>query len=91
MEIKLDDHNIYLEVKELVRKLAKRRERLRITQAEIAQYMGTSESAISRLENYSGVKGSLELPRIDTLDNYASALGLMLEIEIVKKNENHLV
>jgi transcriptional regulator with XRE-family HTH domain len=54
-----------------------------LTQAEVAARIGTTQSAIARLE-------SAELrhsPSIATLQKYANALGYKVEIRLVKQNQ----
>lgn len=52
-----------------------------LTQAEVATRVGTTQSAIARLE--SGSKK--HSPSLSTLQHYASALGYRLEIRLVKR------
>jgi transcriptional regulator with XRE-family HTH domain len=56
--------------------LSTRRAALMMSQAELAKRMGTTQSAVSDLEN------GRSAPRIDTLSRWASALGLRAEISI---------
>lgn len=51
-----------------------------LTQAEVARRIGTTQSAIARLESCS----SKHSPSIATLQKYASALGCRLEVRLVK-------
>jgi predicted transcriptional regulator len=53
----------------LARELTARRVDLGLTQTEVAARMGTSQSAVARLES-----GSLDV-RMSTLDRYAAAVG----------------
>ncbi len=55
--------------RELGRTLAARRHELGLSQTEVAARMGTSQSAVARLE-----AGTADL-RLSTLERYASALG----------------
>ena len=57
-----------------------------LTQAEVAARVGTTQSAIARLES-AEPKHS---PSIATLQKYAKALGYKVEIRLVKKNERRL-
>jgi len=61
------------------------RHRAKLTQKDIAERMGTTESAISRLESY--YPGRKNIPKLDTLQRYAEALGckLVLKLEPVGK------
>ncbi|MBI2318286.1 MAG: helix-turn-helix transcriptional regulator [Betaproteobacteria bacterium] len=51
-----------------------------LTQADIARRIGTTQSAIARLESGSGK----HLPSLTTLHKYASAVGCRVEIRLVK-------
>ena len=50
-----------------------------LTQAEVAARVGTTQSAIARLESPSGSHS----PSVGTLQKYARALGFKLEIRLV--------
>lgn len=52
-----------------------------LSQAEVAARVGTTQSAIARLES----AASKHSPSIATLRRYANALGYKLEIRLVKK------
>ncbi len=52
-----------------------------LTQAEVAARIGTTQSAVARLES-GGLKHS---PSLATLEKYASALGCKLQIRLVKQ------
>ena len=52
-----------------------------LTQSEVAARVGTTQSAIARLES----GGRRHSPSIATLQRYAKALGYGLEIRLVKK------
>lgn len=58
----------------LIKALMKARKRSRLSQAEIASRMGTTESAVSRLES-----GRIK-PSTRTLERYAAATGHRLKI-----------
>lgn len=58
----------------LIRAMMKARKRSRLTQAEIADRMGTTESAVSRLES------GRAKPSTRTLERYAAATGHRLKI-----------
>ena len=49
-----------------------------LTQAEVAERIGTTQSAIARLESGAG------MPSVATLQRYARALGCRVEIKFVK-------
>lgn len=51
-----------------------------VTQAEVARLIGTTQSAVARLESGSGKHS----PSIATLQRYARALGCRLEFRLVK-------
>ena len=51
-----------------------------LTQAEIARRIGTTQSAVARLESGSGKY----LPSLATLHKYADAVGCRVEINLVK-------
>lgn len=53
------------------------REQAGLTQAEVAQKLGTKKSAISRIENHA------ENITLSTLHKYAKALGKKVNLEIV--------
>lgn len=52
------------------------------TQAEVAERIGTTQSAIARLESGSGKHS----PSLATLRKYAHALGCRLELRLVSKS-----
>ncbi|MDP2798570.1 MAG: helix-turn-helix transcriptional regulator [Deltaproteobacteria bacterium] len=54
-----------------------------VTQAEVAERIGTTQSAIARLESGSGKYS----PSLATLQKYAHALGCRLELRLVKKSQ----
>ncbi len=51
-----------------------------LTQAQVAELVGTTQSAIARLESGSGKHS----PSVATLQRYAQVLGYRLEIRLVK-------
>ncbi len=51
-----------------------------LTQEEIARRIGTTQSAVARLESCSGKY----LPSLTTLHKYADAVGCRIEIKLVK-------
>ncbi len=55
-----------------------------LTQAEVAKRVGTTQSAIARLES-AAPKHS---PSIATLQRYAEALGYRLEVRLVKQHRS---
>lgn len=64
----------------LVDALIAARTRARLSQAEVASRMGTTESAVSRLES-----GRVK-PSTRTLERYAKATGHRLQISLVAKS-----
>ncbi|MEX1030286.1 MAG: helix-turn-helix transcriptional regulator [Paenibacillaceae bacterium] len=65
----------------LVSQIVRRRRALGISQAEVAQRSGLTQSAIARLENESSI------PRLDTLEKVALALGMRLEFVMANEEE----
>ena len=53
-----------------------------VTQAEVARRIGTTQSAIARLES----PGAKHSPSLSTLRKYAEALGYTLELRFVKES-----
>ncbi len=62
----------------LVRELLSARQRAGMTQGDVAASMGTTKSAISRLES-----GGKHSPSVKTLQKYAQAVGCRVEIRLV--------
>lgn len=62
--------------RELGAELAVRRQSLGLTQTEVAARMGTSQSAVARLES-----GALDV-RLSTLARYAAALGDDVDVHL---------
>lgn len=52
-----------------------------LTQAQVAEKIGTTQSAVARMESGSGKHS----PSLATLTKYADALGCKLEIRLVRK------
>ncbi len=65
--------------RELGSRLATRRLALGLSQTEVAARMGTSQSAVARLES-----GALDV-RLSTLTRYAAALGDDVDVEFADK------
>jgi ribosome-binding protein aMBF1 (putative translation factor) len=63
----------------------KARHRAKLTQKDIAERMGTTESAVSRLESY--YPGRNHIPKLDTLQKYAKALGCRLVLKLEPANK----
>jgi len=64
--------------RELVRELAELREAMSVSQTRLAARMGTSQSAVARLEG-----GDVDA-RVSTLARYAAALGRKIQWELVE-------
>jgi DNA-binding XRE family transcriptional regulator len=62
----------------LVRELLSARLKAGLTQEEVAEYMGTTKSAVSRLES-----PGRHSPSVSTLKKYAGAVGCEIEIRLV--------
>jgi transcriptional regulator with XRE-family HTH domain len=56
-----------------------------VTQAEIAERIGTTQSAIARLESGKGKHS----PSLATLQKYAQALGCRIELRLIKEMRAH--
>lgn len=65
----------------LVREMLLARSRAGLTQEAVANLMGTTKSAVSRLE---GV--GTHAPSLTTLKKYAQAVGCQLEIKLIPAN-----
>ena len=65
----------------LVKEMLAARARLGLTQEAVAELMGTTKSAISRLE-----AAGKHAPSLTTLKRYAHAVGCHLEIKFVPEN-----
>lgn len=72
---RLDDEFAFLD------EILKARAEAGITQAELAARMGTTQSAVARLEAPSGKHS----PSIATLRRYASALGYKVQVRLVRE------
>jgi len=68
----------------LLRELLKARQKAGLSQAEIAERMGTKAPAVTRLE--SSLTSGKHSPSIATLKKYAQALGCHLEIKLITNN-----
>ncbi len=66
----------------LLRELLVARQKAGLSQAEIAELMGTKAPAITRLE--SSLTNGKHSPSIATLKKYAEALGCHLQIKLIK-------
>ncbi|MDN5941630.1 MAG: helix-turn-helix domain-containing protein [Nitrospira sp.] len=66
---------------EILDEILKARAGAGVTQAELAARIGTTQSAVARLETAMGKHS----PSIGTLKRYASALGYRLQVRLVKE------
>lgn len=57
------------------------REDAKLTQAQVAERLGTHKSAISRMENHA------DDIRLSTLQRYAQAVGCILKLELMPQSE----
>lgn len=55
-----------------------------LTQAQVAQKIGTTQSAVARMESGQGKHS----PSLATLSRYADALECKLEVRLVRKTQN---
>ena len=65
----------------LLDEFLKARAAQRLTQAQVAQKIGTTQSAVARMESGSGRHS----PSLATLTKYAGALGCKLEVRLVRR------
>jgi transcriptional regulator with XRE-family HTH domain len=65
---------------EFLDEILKARAAAGLTQADVAARIGTTQSAVARLESASGRHS----PSIATLQRYASALGYKLQVRLIK-------
>lgn len=63
----------------LTNELVEARLRARLTQQEVGRRMGTTKSAISRLE-----RGLVHRPTLTTIENYALVVGCRIEIHLLR-------
>ncbi len=68
---------------EILDEILKARAEAGVTQAELAARIGTTQSAVARLETEMGKHS----PSIGTLKRYASALGYRLQVRLVKERD----
>ena len=66
---------------ELLDQILRARTEAGLTQAELAERIGTTQSAVARMETAIGKHS----PSIATLKRYASALGYRLQLRLVKE------
>jgi transcriptional regulator with XRE-family HTH domain len=68
----------------LLRELLQARQKAGLSQADIAEKMGTKAPAVTRLE--SSLTSGKHSPSISTLKKYAQALGCHLEIKLISNS-----
>ena len=68
----------------LLRELLNTRQKAGLSQAEVAERMGTKPPAVTRLE--SSLSSGKHSPSLATLKKYANALDCHLEIKVVANN-----
>lgn len=66
---------------ELLRQMLKARHRAGLSQAQVAERMGTKSPSVTRLE--SALENGKHSPSISTLRKYAEAVGCQLEINLI--------
>jgi len=66
----------------LLREMLRARKKVGLSQAQIAERMGTKSPAITRLE--SSLSSGKHSPSLATIKKYVEALGCRLEIKIVR-------
>lgn len=64
--------------RQILQELVKRRKRQRISQTEVATRMGTSQSAIARIET-----AGMDI-RMSTLERYAAAIGHQVNFKLTR-------
>jgi len=69
----------------LIRELLLARQQAGMTQEAVAERIGTTKSAVSRLES-----AGKHVPSLSTLRKYAEAVGCELEIKLTPKKQNNL-
>jgi len=67
----------------LVREMLSARSKSGLTQEAVAELMGTTKSAVSRLES-----AGKHAPSLTTLKKYAQAVGCDLKIELIPKSDS---
>lgn len=68
----------------LLRQMLRARSRAGLTQAQVAERMGTKAPAVTRLESSLG--SGEHSPSLATLRRYAKAVGCELKVRLVKSN-----
>ena len=68
---------------QLLRQMLAARKAAGLTQAEVAERMGTKAPAVTRLE--SSLSSGHHSPSLSTLSRYADAVGCDLEVRLIRK------
>lgn len=79
-----DEYESLSEEFELLDEILKARKEAGVTQAELAERIGTTQSAVARMETAIGKHS----PTIATLRRYAAALGYRVQVRFVKDKRN---
>ena len=69
---------------EILRQMLQARKDAGLTQAQVAQRMGTKPPAVTRLE--SSLSSAKHSPSLATLRKYAAAVGCRLEVRLIDMN-----
>lgn len=72
-----------LQSQAVLRELVRRRKRQRLSQTQVASRMGTSQSAIARIET-----AGMDI-RMSTLERYAAAIGHKINFKLSRLNAAH--
>lgn len=75
------DYDANIETYAILDEILSARREAGLTQAQVAERMGTKASAVARLE--SALVSGKHSPSIDTLRKYAAAVGKRLEVHLV--------
>jgi len=78
-----DEYDSLAEEFELLDEILKARAEAGLTQAELAERIGTTQSAVARMET-ALANGRKHSPTIATLRRYAAALGYRVQVRFVK-------
>lgn len=81
----VEEYNKLEEEFSLLRQMLAARQQAGMTQADIAQKMGTKATAVTRLE--SSLSSGKHSPSLSTLRKYAKAVGCRLEVTLIPEQE----
>jgi ribosome-binding protein aMBF1 (putative translation factor) len=76
-----------IDLRFILAECAQMRKQAGLTQGEVARRMGTTASAVARMESYA--PGKTFSPKLETLQRYAQALGFRLVVKL-ERQENQL-